>query len=148
MQDQFGPSNTSNNQSDSQSAVITDKPVSNLNLESSRSLSGMSSAPKKNSQSDNLIVATPRSCPDTRSPISVGVTDKIEHSNAMAPLFNDATNLMRAFESDHPRASLNTSSADAEIIALSFLLDCNKDDARRWRQFFAETLRHAANKTR
>jgi len=135
-----GPSIISISQSDSPSTVTTETPVSNLNLDNARSLSGISSAPKEKLQPANLTLAMPLGCPETFSPISILSTEITEHSAQNTELARNAINLIRAFASSHPRASDTTSDKDASITTLAFLLDSDEADAQRWWPFFQKTL--------
>lgn len=53
---------------------------------------------------------------------------------------------MRAFDSDHPLATETISTTEAEINAISFLLDCDRTEAKRWQPFFSKTLELAEAK--
>jgi len=54
---------------------------------------------------------------------------------------------MRACDSSHPLATETTSSKEAEITALSFLLDCDEFEAKRWHSYyFRKTLEQAREK--
>jgi hypothetical protein len=140
-----GPSTISSNQIESASPVMIDMPVSNLNGNLS-SAGGASSPPKKKSQSDSSTVATPLDCPDTSNISFESVAECTEHSSSISPFFRSAINLMRAFDSAHPLATETTSAIDAEIMALSFLFDCDYGEAKRWYPFFRNTLERAQAK--
>lgn len=124
---------------------MIEMPVPNIN---GNSFGGTSSSPKNNSQPDNSILAKPRPCPDTSTSIAESVAECTEHSNSDIdiPFFRSAMSLMRALDSDHPLATETTSSSDAEIKALSFLLNGNDAEAQRLYPLFRDTLKRAQTK--
>lgn len=65
------------------------------------------------------------------------------HKNHAPSFLSDATNLMRAFDSNQPRINESDSSRDAEITVLAFFLGCHYMEAKRWYPFFKKTLQLA-----
>jgi hypothetical protein len=135
----------SNSQTESADGVMSEIPAPSFKP-ILRSPSGVSSSPKKSSQPDRSTIATPLDCPDTSSRIFSPDTEWTEHSNSVMPFFHSAINLMLALDSAHPLTTDATSSKDAEITALSFLLNCETIVAEKWHPFFRETLQRAKSK--
>ena len=135
-------STISKSQTESDSAVISDIPTPKR-MPIVRSEEGTSSSPKKNSHPARFTVANPRDCPDTSSTIASSTTECTTHSNSIMPFFCSVMNLMRALDSDQPLTTDATSSNDAEITALSFLLESTTSEAKRLHPFFRDTLLRA-----
>ena len=139
-------STTSINQSDSLSAVIIEIPASSVSPGTAASLRGMSSAPKKNSQSDNGIEQAPRYIPGNCTPTLSSATDRMEQSTESPIDRSDALNLIRALESLHPLNIESASAGDAFITDVSLLFRCSEQRAKIIAPFLLSTSRIARRK--
>jgi len=75
------------------------------------------------------------------SPTLALSTLKTEQSTDIPTACKDATNLIRALESIHPRNTESASSGDAFITNLSLLFDCSEQRARKLAPLVLETMK-------